>query len=172
MSTITAHIESHLACRFSGVLAIVGVEPRHITGKAEVLRAQFPESEHAEIEAMKRIAYCALRWKLWTRAEFSFKKLPRVIVDDEPLRFIIPFVFCEPMGRWYRLAPFVIDLENTGQAQGLVNVYAEANRVSVDDKWMNRPTGFFKTIAQVVLDCTTIVPARFNIRWSPWRAVL
>jgi hypothetical protein len=169
VSDITPHIESHLAMRFSGVLAIVGVETRHLTHNAEVLRGQFPESNHAAIEAMKRITYCALRWKLWKRAEFVFKKLPRIIEDDEPLRFIIPFMFCEPMGRWYRLAPFVIDLENTGQAQGLVNVYAETQPVRIVDD-QNRHTGFYKTIAQVILDRTTIVPARFNIRWSPWRA--
>lgn len=167
MSAITAPIQRHLDERLHGVLAIIGLHPRHLTNDAEVIQGHFQSSDSA-VEHMKRIAFCALRWKLWKCARFSLKRFGRILEDGEPLRFIVPFKFCEPNGRWYRIAPFVIDLENTGREQGIVNVHAEAQEFR-NYNMANIPVGV-KTIARVFLDCTPITSARFNIRWSPWRA--
>lgn len=169
MSDITQTIAAGVAARLDGTLGIQPVLPRHITNSAEVIRGYYSYQVEA-INEMIHITYCALRWKLFCRAKFTPRKLRNALHDDQPLRFIIPFIFCEPFGRWYKFAPFVVVLEKTTQAHGLVNIYAETQQIPSMDNGRNIRNGPEQTNIQVVMDCTTIVPARFNIAWSPWRA--
>lgn len=168
MSNITHSVVAYVQAKLGSTLAINPCECRHISGcQAKVLRGQYRDSIEA-IRLMSHVLFCVLRWDMFSRAAFTFKKLPLIIEDDEPLRFIIPFYFCEPFGRWYRLAPFVVDIEKCAHPQCLVNVFCEAQEIR-DVSDTNKLTEKTRTLAQVVFDRTTMVGGRFNVRWSPWR---
>jgi hypothetical protein len=145
--------------RLGSSVAVVGTT-RPSTESALMMRVKAPTKQRV-MDMLCNLMFCHMRFELFKRANFTFDKLTDTIPDKEPLRFIVPFKFLEPSGRWYRFAPFVIALERTKEAQCLLGVYAEShqNMQAWSEYWMG----------QVVFDRTTIVPARFNVRWQPWK---
>lgn len=94
----------------------------------------------------------AIRMDIFRASRFAFSIKGSPVSDPSPLRFFVPFFFCDPRGKWYSRAPFQIDMER----------YVVSAKVFISGKtpWGPAP------IAQVFYSYTEINGGRYTIRLS------
>jgi len=184
MDTTSEDLADHLSSQFAGVLSVVANDHRPLfpiifpLGEARVLRMKCESVDQAKT-MIKHLSFCCLRYELWKRAKFSFRGIASAIPDSQPLRFFIPFKFCEPFkasngvaskSPWYRFAPFEIVMESHAQPQHCVYIYAEINEMEhmPCDPNTRAPQKYCN--AQVIFSEPSAARVRFNVRLrNPWR---
>lgn len=164
----TKALREFLNRKYAGVVSFIADETKWLGVTAECLQMCGP-SKQGVVRMLKQVCFCETRWQLFRAAKFSFKKLPEIIEDHEPLRFFIPFKFCEPFGRWYRLAPFQIDLERVHSNEGAVRFHLEIQKEIEIDSKANKPTGKVSFYARVTRSVDRMPTLRYNIRLKLWR---
>ncbi len=124
-------LKNHIRSAFGSIINVIPNEPHPYYPGSKIMRLRAPTEKQAD-ELLERMTFCHLRWELVSRAWFRFKRHPSV-EDKEPLRFFIPFCFCEPRKWWYKYAPFRINLHSSEAPVAGVEIISEKKYVRMID---------------------------------------
>lgn len=144
-----------LAFYFRGHVLITGTAQRDMPAQSKIMRMVAPSTKKL-LRLLYESARCRIRYDVFRASRFCFKIKGDPVADQSPLRFFIPFFFCEPHGKWYARAPFQIDMERSPKAARVLL----GGELSGGMTFGGHPT------AQIIMHYKSINGGRYTIRRS------
>lgn len=135
---MTDHLIQFLQDKFAGSLRFSRGNFIGDTETVGLLRFQAPARKCME-DMFEKIAFSYARYQMFRYSKHRWRK-SYSLKEDEPLRFFVPFAFCEPRKWWYRFAPFRVNMHVAPFSLGHIELEAQWQSNAHVDSGTNRWT--------------------------------